>query len=46
MVEKLLVALVGGWNDEERDGEKNCRNEGNGAGFWSILDPNFPFLTP
>jgi hypothetical protein len=38
VVEKLVVALVGGWNGGEREGEKNCRNGGRGAGFWSILD--------
>ena len=34
MVEKLVVALVGGWNDGERGGEKNCRNRGRGAVFF------------
>jgi hypothetical protein len=45
VVEKLVVALVGGWNDGERGGEKNCRNRGRGAVFFFlILDPNFSSL--
>jgi hypothetical protein len=30
VVEKLVVALVGGWNggERERERERNCRNEG------------------
>jgi hypothetical protein len=44
VVEKLVVALVGGWNGEEREGEKNCRNGGRGTGFWPILDLNFSSL--
>jgi hypothetical protein len=46
VVEKLVVALVGGWNGGEREGEKNCRNGGRGAGFWSILDLLFSSLMP
>ena len=36
----------GGWNGGEREGEKNCRNGGRGAGFWSILDLLFSSLMP
>jgi hypothetical protein len=46
VVEKLVVALVGGWNGGEREGEKNYRNWGRGADFWPILDLLFSSLMP
>jgi len=46
MVEKLVVAPVGGWNGGEREGEKNCRNGPVGAGFLSTLDSIFSSLRP
>jgi len=44
--EKSVVALVGGWNGEEREGKKNCRNVGRGASFWPTLDPIFSSFRP
>jgi hypothetical protein len=46
VVEKLVAALVGGWNRGEREGEKNCINGGRGAVFRPILDPIFSCLRP
>jgi hypothetical protein len=46
VVEKLVVDLVGGWKGGEREGEKNCRNGGRGAGFWPILDLLFSSIMP
>jgi hypothetical protein len=46
MVEKLVVAPVGGWNGGEREGEKNCRHGSVGAGFFSTLDSIFSSLRP
>jgi len=46
MMKKLVVSLVGGWIDEEREGKKNCRNGGRGTGFSPTLDPNFSSLRP
>ena len=40
-VVELVVALVDGWNGGEREGEKSCRNEAVGAGFFPTLDPIF-----
>ena len=39
VVKKLVVALFGGWNSGEREGNKNCSNGGRGAGFRPTLDP-------
>ena len=43
MVEKSVVALVDGWNDKEREGEKRDGRKKNRevAGFWPTLDPIF-----
>ena len=36
----------GGWNGRKKEGEKNCRNRGRGAGFWPTLDSIFFLLGP
>jgi hypothetical protein len=42
VAEKLVVALVGGWNGGESEGGKNCRNGGRGLVFgrlWIRFSP-------
>jgi hypothetical protein len=46
VVEKLVVALVGGWNSGEREGEKKLQKRGKKVGFWLTLDPIFSSLRP
>jgi hypothetical protein len=46
VVEKLVVALIGGWNGGEREGEKKLQKRGREAGFWPTLDPLFSSLRP
>jgi len=43
-VVELVVALVGGWNGREREGEKKTAKRGKKAGFWPILDLIFSSL--
>jgi len=35
-----------GRNGGEREGKKNCKNMGRGAGFWPTLDPIFSSFRP
>ena len=41
MVEKLVVAPVGGWNGGERERGRNCRNRGSEGWFFSNFGPDF-----
>jgi len=45
VVEKLVVALVGGWNGRER-GEKKLQKRGKKVGFWLTFDLIFSSLRP
>jgi len=40
------MALVGGWNGGEREGEKKLQKQGKKAGFWPTLDLIFSSLRP
>jgi hypothetical protein len=46
VVEKLVMAPIGGWNGGEREGEKKLQTRGREAGFWPTLDPLFSSLRP
>jgi len=47
VVEKLVVALVGGWNGGEREREREIVEiKGRGASFWPTLNLIFFLLKP
>jgi hypothetical protein len=41
MVELVVVALIGGWNGGEREGEKKLQKRGAGGWFLADFEPDF-----